>query len=761
MTHRQRKIRHRRRKPSYKSKLGLGVLLLLTVAMLGGLSLVGYVIAIAATGPEIAGLKPIDKGESSVVYASDGSILGYVQSDTVRQERPWRDMPTELRQAVVAIEDERFYEHDGVDPEGIVRAAVKNITSGGDTVQGGSTITQQLVRALYIQDPQQDIKRKIREAKMAQELEDERSKRWILEQYLNTVPFGTVRGRTALGAEAAAQIYFSKSAKEMTLAESALLAGLPQAPSQYNPFQNPRAALERRNDVLQAMADNGYVSQSRATNAMEKGLGLKRSAKYERRREPYFFDYVEQLLIEKYGSGIYRQGGLKIYTTIDPEMQEQGREAIDTQLGQTGDPSAAVVSIEPETGYIKTMASSGAYNDRTFNLAAQGHRQPGSAFKTMVLLTAINEGVDPQRTTYVSKPLDLQIPGYGSWKVSTYDKSYGGSMNLVEATLKSDNTVYAQLDVDLGPKKVAETARDMGITSKLEAVPSEGLGGLGQGVSPLEMARAYATLANGGVRHKPIAIKKVEFRDGKTDTSLGTSKGKRVFSDGVTYEVTKILEQNVEKGTGTKAQIGCPAAGKTGTTDNFNDAWFVGYTPNLATSVWVGYPNALKEMRGIRGINVAGGTFPAQIWGAFMNQAKGDDCAGFPRPKNPAEFSPFYGKNARTGAARTNDDESSSPPSTDGSYDDGSSAGGGGYRGYDPRLYAPPATGTGGGGGGGGTGGGGGGTGGGGGGGGGAPDPGGGGTGGGGGGGTPGGGGGAGGGTDGGAGGTTPGTTGE
>jgi len=666
-----------------RTKAGLAVLLVLTVALIGALSAVGYVIAIAATGPDIEKLKPIDKGESSSVYAADGSLLGYVQSDIVRQEKPWRDLPVELRQGTVAIEDERFYEHSGVDPEGIIRAGVKNLTSG-KTVQGGSTITQQLVRALYLHDPKQDIKRKIREAKLAQELEDEHSKRWILQQYLNTVPYGTVRGRTALGAEAAAQVYFSKSAKDLTLSESAMLAGLPQAPSQYNPFQNPRAALERRNDVLQAMADSGFVSQERATKAMEKGLGLKRSTKYERRREPYFFDYVEQLLIEKYGVAVYRRGGLKIHTTIDPKMQEQGRQAIESQLNQKGDPSSAVVSIEPKTGYIRAMASSGTYNDRTFNLAAQGHRQPGSSFKTMVLVTAIRQGVDPRRTFYTSKPLNLQIPGYGFWKVKTYDNSYGGNMDLVRATLKSDNSVYAQLDVDLGPKKVAETAKDLGITSKLEGVPSEGLGGLGQGVSPLEMARAYATLANGGKRHKPIAIRKVVFRDGKTDDSLGKSKGKQVVPDWVAYETTKILEQNVEKGTGTKAQIGCPAAGKTGTTDNFNDAWFVGYTPNLATSVWVGYPNALREMRAVHGISVAGGTFPAQIWGSYMNQAKGSDCNEFKKPSSSPQWSPFHGKNSRTGKAGSGDGDTGS------NGGGGSSAGGGGYRGYDPRLYANP-----------------------------------------------------------------------
>jgi len=683
MTRRQRQLRRRKSKPHLRTKAGLAVLLVLTVALIGALSAVGYVIAIAATGPDIEKLKPIDKGESSSVYAADGSLLGYVQSDIVRQEKPWRDLPVELRQGTVAIEDERFYEHSGVDPEGIIRAGVKNLTSG-KTVQGGSTITQQLVRALYLHDPKQDIKRKIREAKLAQELEDEHSKRWILQQYLNTVPYGTVRGRTALGAEAAAQVYFSKSAKDLTLSESAMLAGLPQAPSQYNPFQNPRAALERRNDVLQAMADSGFVSQERATKAMEKGLGLKRSTKYERRREPYFFDYVEQLLIEKYGVAVYRRGGLKIHTTIDPKMQEQGRQAIESQLNQKGDPSSAVVSIEPKTGYIRAMASSGTYNDRTFNLAAQGHRQPGSSFKTMVLVTAIRQGVDPRRTFYTSKPLNLQIPGYGFWKVKTYDNSYGGNMDLVRATLKSDNSVYAQLDVDLGPKKVAETAKDLGITSKLEGVPSEGLGGLGQGVSPLEMARAYATLANGGKRHKPIAIRKVVFRDGKTDDSLGKSKGKQVVPDWVAYETTKILEQNVEKGTGTKAQIGCPAAGKTGTTDNFNDAWFVGYTPNLATSVWVGYPNALREMRAVHGISVAGGTFPAQIWGSYMNQAKGSDCNEFKKPSSSPQWSPFHGKNSRTGKAGSGDGDTGS------NGGGGSSAGGGGYRGYDPRLYANP-----------------------------------------------------------------------
>ena len=244
-----------------------------------------------------------------------------------------------------------------------------------------------------------------------------------------------------------------------------------------------------------------------------------------------------------------RKGGLRIYTTIDPKLQEAGRDAIDSTLNYAGDPSSAVVAIDPRTGYIKAMASSSKYKHNQYNLAAQGHRQPGSAFKTFVLTTAVKRGVNPYSTSYVSKPLDLKTRDYGPWKVQTYDQSYGGSMNLARATLKSDNTVYAQLDLDLGPQSVADTAKEMGITTKLDGYPAEGLGGLKRGVSPLEMANAYATLASGGMRNKPIAILRVKFPDGDVE-ELGKPKRERVFSDAVAYEVTKILKQNVTQGTG-------------------------------------------------------------------------------------------------------------------------------------------------------------------------------------------------------------------
>ncbi len=696
MSHRQRQSRRRRRRGG-RNKVLLGVGVLAITCVIAVLSLAGYVLAVAATAPDLGELKPVDKGQSSVIFASDGSRLGYVSSDTVRTVIPWDDIPVELRRATVAIEDERFYKHEGVDYNAIVRAGVRNLESG-DTVQGGSTITQQLVRALYIKDPQRTFERKIREAKLASELEEEHSKTWILHNYLNDIPYGTVNGRTAIGVEAAAVTFFAKHARDLGLAESATLAGLPQAPSQYNPFRNPAAALARRNEVLKQMASNGFITRAEAAEAMRSPLGVKHGKRYSTRREPYFFDFVQEQLIEKYGVGVFRRGGLKIHTTIEPDLQEAARKAIAGQLPYPDDPSSAVVSIEPSNGYIRAMASSGTYKDRTFNLAAQGHRQPGSAFKTMVLTTAIRKGVDPNRTTYVSKQLSLDV-GDGSppWEVKTYDGSYRGSMSLTGATLASDNTVYAQLILDLGPKAVKETAEMMGITTKLDGFPAEGLGGLRLGVSPLEMANAYATLASGGMRNEPKGITRVEFPDGKSD-DLGEPKRERVFSDGVAYEVTKILEQNVLGGTGTAAQIGCSAAGKTGTTDNFNDAWFVGYTPHLSTSVWVGYPNALVEMRSVHGISVAGGTFPAGIWHDYMTIARGDDCDSFPQPTEPAQYSPFFGKYATTGSSGTGyyyDDDTSDEeeqPEDDGGApadpetDDGT--------GYDPRLYESPPQGS-------------------------------------------------------------------
>jgi penicillin-binding protein 1A len=687
MTHRQRQARRRRNKARPRNWLLLGLAVVMSVAIIGGLSVVGYVLAIASTAPNIAELKPIQQGSTSKIYAADGHLLGYVQSAQIRTPIGWSRMPTVLRNATVAIEDQRFYHHGGVDYESIVRAAIRDVTSG-KKLQGGSTITQQLVRNLYIRSPRRDLKRKIREAKMASELEQKHSKQWVLKQYLNDIPYGTVAGRSAIGVEAASQIYFNKHVKDLTLDQAAMLAGLPQAPSDYSPFLNPGAALGRRNEVLQRMFKNHYITQAQMFTAQQKPLGLHPGNRYMKRHEPYFFDYVQDELIQRYGANVFRQGGLRVYTTIEPKLQDAARAAIAGQLNLPTDPSSAIVTIDPSNGHILTMASSGTYKGRQFNLAAQGHRQPGSSFKTFVLTTAIKEGVNPNSTYYVSKPLNLHDPKYGPWQVKTFGNDYLGRVSLVQATLHSDNTVYAQLDLDVGPDKVAETAKSMGITTHLNGYPAEGLGGLRLGVSPLEMADAYATLASGGVHHKPVAITKVVFPDGKVD-NIGRNPGNRVLTDGQAYEVTKILHENVLGGTGTHANIGCPAAGKTGTTDNFNDAWFVGYTPKLATATWVGYPNALIQMYNVHGISVQGGSFPAQIWHDYMMIAKGSYCGDFTPPTTPVVWAPFYGHYATTGAPgpQVPTTGTTPNPSTGGTAP-------GTYKGYDPRLYASPPQGA-------------------------------------------------------------------
>src|SRR5215216_5497748 len=330
---------------------------------------------------------------------------------------------------------------------------------------------------------------------------------------------------------------------------------------------------------------------------------------------------------------------------------------IASQLGDIG-PSSALVTINPRNGYILAMASSGDYAESKFNLAAQGERQPGSSFKVFALMTALRNGVNPNTTRYTSvSPTRINDPRYGPpFEVKTYGGTSGGNMNLVQATLRSDNSIYIQLALDLGPEKVAETAVDMGIKRRhVHGYPAESLGGLEDGVSPLEMATAYATIASGGYRNRPTAITKVEFeRTGKSELPRRWRPHRtKVFPDGVTYEATKILEANIQGGTGTHANIGCPAGGKTGTTDNNTDAWFVGFTPRLATAVWVGYPNDRTYMTGLYfGRNVDGGTFPADIWGAYMSSIKGNYCGDFRQPKEPFVSSPFYGDYASSGGNR-------------------------------------------------------------------------------------------------------------
>ena len=487
-----RNKRRRRGRGHARNKAFLAFMVLGIVAVLGVLGGVGYVVSIAASAPPLTSLKPKEPGDNTRVYAADGQSLGWIQADDLHLPMTSKEIPQVVKDATIAIEDERFYKHQGVDYEGVVRAAVKNVASR-KTVQGGSTITMQLVRSLYISS-ERTYSRKIREAKLAEELEDEHSKEWILDKYLDSIPYGTVGGQSAIGIKAAARIYFSKRLEDLDLHEAALLAGLPQAPSDYSPVRSKGAALKRRNEVLRKMQELGMVTPAAAARAIKRPLDIQLSSYFSRRREKYFFDYVKDQLFKEYGARTVRVGGMKVYTTIDLRKQQEARAAIERHLAGIG-PSSAIVTINPKNGYIEAMASSGDYGQSKFNLAAQGHRRPGSTFKVMALMTALRKGVDPDKTHYVSKsPTYVNDPVYGKFDIRTYGGRGAGDLTLRRATLQSDNSVYIQLAMDLGPNEVKKTARMMGITSTLHGYPAETLGGLENGVSPLEMAD--------GIRHR-------------------------------------------------------------------------------------------------------------------------------------------------------------------------------------------------------------------------------------------------------------------
>ncbi len=681
----QRNRRRQRHRGGARGKLlfvGLGVAALLAI---GAIGVVSWVLDVAAKAPSLAACKPVDKGGNSTLFAADGSKLGVIESEEARAPISIDRIPKSLQHATVAIEDQRFYEHGGVDPEGIVRAALKNLEAG-KTVEGGSTITQQLVRNLCISNPKRDLERKIIEAQLAIEYAERHTRREILGQYLNTASYGTLEGATAVGVQAASKIYFSRPVWKLSLEQAALLAGLPQAPSEYNPVLNPREARARRNAVLTKMAGLGYVSPQRAQQARQRGLELDLDQGYFDKRQPYFFDYVENELIEAYGVNTVRKGGLDVHTTIEPRLQEAGLEAARSALPYAEDPSSALVSIDPPNGQIEAMVSSSDYERSKFNLAAQGHRQPGSTFKAFVLTTALKQGIDPYSTYYTSKHLDLDLPQWGHWEVSTADEGYLGRINLQQATVASDNTVFAQLDLDVGPENVAATAKSMGIESELDGIPAEGIGGLRIGVSPLEMADAYATLASGGIHRNPTAIRRVVFPSGHSERPEHPDP-RRVVPEAVAYEVWRLLHDNITEGTGTAAYTGCPGqGGKTGTTDNFTDAWFAGIQPNLATVVWVGYPqsNAI-EMTSVHGTTVYGGTFPAEIWHSLYTNAE-IPCEEFSQPKTPISWAPFYGR--FTAASSVGSDGVASGDGS-GEESEAERLGREATGGYDPNAYAP------------------------------------------------------------------------
>jgi penicillin-binding protein 1A len=637
---RRRRARVRGRSHGRRNFIILLVAVVLVVPVALGVASLGAT-AVFCSGTKLSSLRPVSIGENSFVYAADGTLLGSIPAERNRQPVPLSRINPWMAKAVISTEDRRFYKHGGVDYEGILRAVRRDITEG-KFVEGGSTIAQQVVRNLYPVSRERTLKRKIKEACLAIKLEKNWSKDRILATWMNQVYFGN----HAYGVEAAAQTYFSRPAKDLSLMQAALLAGLPQAPSLYDPILFPKVALERRSHVFQSMYDNGQITYGQYQAALrDTSLHLKPGGLYTTIRQPYFFSYVRDQLVAQYGAQTVQSGGLRVYTTIDPAFQRAATKAIKDTLYLKDDPAAALVSINPANGAIRAMTA--VYPGRTrnqFNLVAQARRQSGSTFKTFVLAEAVDQGMNPSTTSYVSAPFtwqpDSSVP---PWNVSTYSHTYSGLISVRQATLQSDNTVYAKLTLDVGPQKVADMAHKLGVQSPLQPVPSIGLGS--NAVSPLDMASAYATLASGGIYSRPMAIRRVILANGKEDdrAGWGVAERDRVIPDWVASTVTDVLQQNILYGTGTAANFGRPAAGKTGTTDDHADAWFCGYLPNLEATVWVGYPQGEIPMENVHGIAVAGGSFPAEIWRRFMEQAvRYSPPQEFPEPIMPPQWQDFH-----------------------------------------------------------------------------------------------------------------------
>jgi len=613
--------------------------LLALLVVLGLLASVAFTLGLVrAVAGEIPSLDPArQRGDvDSVIYAADGrSVLAVLRGSQSRVLlASIDDVAPIMRQAIVSIEDKRFYEHNGVDLHGIARAVWADLTRG-KLVEGGSTITQQFVKNAYIRN-ERSIARKIREAALAWQLTQRWSKDRILLAYLNTIYFGN----GAYGIQRAAQTYFGIGASKLNLAQSALLAGIPADPTLYDPVTSPRSARARRHEVLEAMLEQGKITPHQLAAADAAPLPRPEDVRLPglSGRALYFVNYVKDQLVQRYGTRRVFGGGLRVTTTLDLRLQEIARQAIEKVLPDPDGPAAALVAIDPRDGSVKAMFGGTNFRKSQFNLATQAERQPGSAFKPIVLAAALHDfGVSPL-TSFDSKPVTI-FTGDRFWHVTNYESDYAGRSNLVDAMVRSDNAVYAQLTQLVGPRSVVAMAHALGIRSQLAPYFSIGLGQLA--VNPLDMARAYATFANGGRRvdgslfgDKPRVVASVGFaRNGRRQANAPVPRP--VLTPAEDEVLTSILQRVVTSGTGTRAALpDRPVAGKTGTTDNYGDAWFVGYTPQLAVAVWVGYPNALRPMlTEFHGRPVAGGTLPALIWKEFAGAALarlGDEPEVFP-----------------------------------------------------------------------------------------------------------------------------------
>jgi penicillin-binding protein 1A len=613
----------------------------------------GLLTAIAAELPKDPLQATKQRAEANTyVYAGDGhTVLAILRGDQARIPVPSEDISALMKHSIVAIEDKRFYEHRGVDLRGIMRAVWADVRNKA-VVEGGSTITQQFVKN-SINQHERTISRKLREAALAWQLERRWPKDKILTAYLNTVYFGN----RAYGVEQASRIYFKHSAKTMNWAEAALLAGIPQDPTLYDPVAHPQQARARRDVVLRALEANLFITHPQYLKwrqwPMPKPQAVRFPATHGQAAQ-YFANYVTEQLVDHYGAKRVYGGGLRVKTTIDLDLQKRARDAIKKVLPASIGPEAALVAIDPETGAVRAMVGGRNYHESQYNLATQFQRQPGSAFKAIVLATAVRDGIAPS-TVFDSKPITINADGR-LWQPENYEGEYLGPINIAQATAYSDNSVFSQLSTLIGPANVRQTAWDLGIDPavrdtrgrmkhRLEAFFSIALGS--EGVSPLEMARAYTAFANGGLRvdgsifgNRPRVVEcladppSASWRAVKCKgDAVNVPRGHEVLTPDQAALMDDLLQGPVRYGTAKAAQLpDRQVAGKTGTTENFGDAWFVGFTPQLVTAVWVGYPDSLRPMlTEYHGKPVAGGTFPALIWKEFTEKAlAGEPPASFP-----------------------------------------------------------------------------------------------------------------------------------
>ena len=598
------------------------VAIVVIVAVISAGSLLGFYTASLKSMPNLK--DDIQPDVSSQIFDINGKVIANIHAGENRVPVSINKIPQNLQNAFIATEDIRFYQHSGIDPRGILRAVWSNLT-GGQISEGASTITQQLARNAMLSQ-EQTLTRKLNEAILALQIERQYSKTEILEMYMNQIYFG----QGAYGVQSAANIYFGKNVEDLTLAECSVLAGIPKSPNYYNPLNNLEASKERSAVVLSQMEKYGYIDH--ATLEQAKNQELKIVSRSNDITGAYFIDYVVQILIDKYGANAVYKEGLKIYTTLDLDMQNSAEAAM-TQLpvyrnkGEIREPQGALVAIDPKTGHIKAMV--GGRGDDQFNRAVLAERQPGSAFKPFVYLAAIEKGYSPA-TMIMDSPITV-----GGWSPRNYDWSFKNEpVSMRYALERSLNTVAVRVGQEVTPEKFLYYAKELGISSLVmsgahsDVNLSAALGGLTRGVTPLDMASAYGVIANLGVRVEPMAIVKVVARDGKI-LEENSSTGKSVVKASSAYVLIDMMKGVLTRGTGGGASIGRPMAAKTGTTSDYKDAWFVGFTPNLSVAVWIGD----DENYSLKGMT--GGALPATIFRSFMTGKGVIDkypASDFPKP---------------------------------------------------------------------------------------------------------------------------------